>query len=242
MVMTRRRTLAVLGGVLAVGVAAIVILFLLKKGPFQPTISPHRAGFVAQNWRFHLRPLDPEKAPDRLAAERIWRDLFPGMAKDPATRDLLRRLHGDLPVEFVAVDEKAAADKAVMMAPPGEGFAFAFRVGDLRTFPKETEAGEIWFRDIAFGHAILIKDAVAPNAAEGLEGPSPDEALALAMQDYMLRHAEDWVIGGPHFERDFKAPAPAAERRADLDRRIQEYADSARAFYGGLRTPKSWFR
>ncbi len=239
--MTRRRTLVVLGGVLAVGVAVIVVLFLLKKGPFQPAISPHHAGFYARNWRFHLRPVDPEKAGGRLAAERAWRDLFPGMAKDTATGDLLRRLHGDLPVEFVVLDEKATADNAALMAPPGEGFAVAFRVGDLRTFPEKTAAGETWFRVIAFGHAVLIKDAVSPNAAEGLEGPLPGNALALAIEDYMLRHAEDWVIGGPHFE-DRKVIGTAAERRADLDRRIQAHAEQSRSFYRALRTPKSWFR
>lgn len=149
---------------------------------------------------------------------------------------------GDLPVEFVVVNEKSAADNAVLMGPPSEGYAFAFRVGDLRTFSQKTDVGEIWFRDIAFGHATLIKDAVASNAAEGLKEPSPGQALSLAMKDYIFRHAADWVIGGPLFEKDFKAPAPAAERRADLDRRLQEYEDSAKAFYGGLRTPKSWFR
>jgi hypothetical protein len=57
------------------------------------------------------------------------------------------------------------------------------------------------------------------------------------MEDYMLRHAEDWVIGGPHFE-GLKVVATGAERRNDLDRRIQAYAAEASAFYGALRKPK----
>src|SRR5262249_13644688 len=151
-------------------------------------------------------------------------DLFSGMAKDPATRDLFRRLHGDLPVEFVAVDEKAAADDAVMKAPPGEGFAFALRVGDLRTYKENTDSGEVLFRDITFGHVTYIKDAVTSNAAEGLKEPNPGEALGLAMEDYMLRRAGDWMIGGMIVEKDLKVPAQAAERQADLDRRIHAYA------------------
>jgi hypothetical protein len=60
----------------------------------------------------------------------------------------------------------------------------------------------------------------------------------LAIEDYMLRHAPEWVIGGMIFEKDLKMPTQVAERRVVLDRRIQAYAEKANAFYGALRPPR----
>ena len=99
-------------------------------------------------------------------------------------------------------------------------------------------AGELLFRDIAFCHVTAIKDAVVSDPEAALKQPSPGEALTLAIEDYMLRHAPEWVIGGMIFEKDLKMPTQVAERRVVLDRRIQAYAEKANAFYGALRPPR----
>jgi hypothetical protein len=215
-----------------------------------PAATPYTytTSFSARNWAFHLRPVGTVGAAARASAEDTWRDLFPRMAKDQDTLQLLRRLHGGLPVEFVVVDPKAAADDEAMKAPPRERFAFVMRVGDLRTYTKTTPAGEIIFRVIAYSRVAHIKDASRspPMDVEGALGkvvdalkeePRPGEALGLAMDDYMLRQAPDWAIGGPIVMEDQELPG-AGERRADLDRRIQAYAEHASAYYGALRKPR----
>src|SRR5262245_49089627 len=88
-----------------------------KNQPPQQATQPYSTSFSASGWTFHLRHLKPDAQADADKAREVWRDLFPGMAKDATTRDLLRRLHGDLPVELVVLDAKQAWDKAVLMAP-----------------------------------------------------------------------------------------------------------------------------
>jgi hypothetical protein len=170
----------------------------------------------------------------RASAAEIWRDLFPRMAKDEATLDLLNRLHGDHPVAFIVVDGKAARDNTLMTAPPPEGYAIVIRVGDLQMCTEKTSAGILSFRDIAYSRVTDIKDALqSPSAEATTKEPLPDEALTLAMDDYLLRHARDWVRGGPIYQED-EVPAKSEDRRADLNRRIEAAAPQAKAFYGKL--------
>jgi hypothetical protein len=87
-----------------------------------------------------------------------------------------------------------------------------------------------------------MKDAAAPGnlgaLAENMKDePSPGGPLGLAMDDYVQRHAPGWaVIGGPFFEGE-KLPASIEEQRRDLDQRIKEYEDHAKAFFGARRQP-----
>ena len=69
--------------------------------------------------------------------------------------------------------------------------------------------------------------------------PSPGGPLNLAMEDYVLRHAPGWVvIGGPVFAAEGeKLPTSVEDQRRGLDRRIKDYADHAKAFYGARRKP-----
>jgi hypothetical protein len=165
------------------------------------------------------------------------------MAKDPKTRDLLRRLHADLPVEFVVLDAKQAKDDAALLAPPPEGHAIALRVADLGHEEEKSGATAVLVRVIAYGHAVLLRDAQASTTPDTLgalaenwkKGPSPGGPLNLAMEDYVLRHAPGWtVIGGPFF-KDEKLPHSVEEQRRELDRGIKDYADHAKAYYGALR-------
>ncbi len=66
--------------------------------------------------------------------------------------------------------------------------------------------------------------------------PSPGEALGLAMEDYLFRHAPGWtVISGPIIQQNEPLPASVEDQRRDLDRRVKEYADHAKAFYSARR-------
>ena len=132
-------------------------------GPAPGATQPYSTSFSASGWTFHLRPLKPDAPADADKAKAVWRDLLPGMAKDAKTRDLLRRLHADLPVELVVLDAKQAEDKAVLMAPPPDGAAVAMRVADLSHKEEKSKAGTVPVRVIAYSRVILIKDAAAPG-------------------------------------------------------------------------------
>jgi hypothetical protein len=173
-------------------------------------------------------------------AKEVWRDLFPGMAKDPKTLELLKHLHADLPVEFVVLNAKQAEDQATLTAPPPDGASVVMRVADISQKEEKSKAGTVRVRVIAYGRAILIKGATAPGdlgaLAENMKDePSPGGPLGLAMEDYSQRHAPGWaVIGGPFFEGE-KLPASVEEQRRDFDQRIKEYEDHAKAFFGARR-------
>jgi hypothetical protein len=208
--------------------------------PAPEATQPYSTSFSASGWTFHLRHLKPDAPADADKAKEVWRDLFPGMAKDAKTRDLLRQLHADLPVELVVLDAKQAEDKAVLMAPPPDGTAVAMRVADLTQTEEKSKEGAVPVRVIAYSRVILMKDAAAPGNVGALaenmkDEPSPGGALGLAMEDYVQRHAPGWVvIGGPFFENE-KLPASVEEQRKDFDQRIKGYADHAKAFFAARR-------
>jgi hypothetical protein len=204
---------------------------------------PYSNSFWARGWTYHLRHLQPDAAADAAKAKGLWLSLFPGMAKDPKTRELLNHLHAGLPVELVVLDAEQAEDDAVLNAPTPDGYAVAMRVADISHGEEKSGASTVPVRVIAYSRVIMIKNAVASAAADSLgalaedwkNAPSPGEPLSLAMEDYVLRHAPGWaVIGGP-VGQDVKLPSGVEEQRKDLDRRIKEYADHAKAYYGALR-------
>ena len=210
-------------------------------GPAAPeATTPYRTSFSASGWTFHLRPLKPDAQAAADKANEVWRDLFPRMAKDPKTLELLKHLHADLPVEFVILDAKQAQDKAALTAPPPDGTAVVMRVADISRKEEKSKAGTVPVRVIAYSRVILIKDAAAPGDLGALaenvkDEPSPGGPLGLAMEDYVQRHAPGWaVIGGPFFE-DEKLPGSAEGQRRDLDQRIKQYEDHAKAFFDARR-------
>jgi hypothetical protein len=208
--------------------------------PAPEATQPYSTSFSVSGWTYHFRHLKPDAPADADKAKEVWRDLFSGMAKDTKTRDLLRRLHADLAVEFVILDAKQAEDNAVLTAPPLDGAAVAMRVADISHKEEESKAGTVPVRVITYSRVILIKDAAAPGnlgaLAENMKDePSPGGALNLAMEDYVLRHAPGWaVIGGPFF-KDEKLPTSTEEQRRTVDQRIKEYEDHAKTFYGARR-------
>jgi hypothetical protein len=192
-----------------------------------------------------VMPTDADKSKE------VWRDLFPGMAKDAKTRELLTRLHGDWPAEFIVVDAKQAKDKSAFKAPPSDGIAVVLRVADINHKEVQTTAGPVPFREIAFGHVVRIKDAVIAQLPLGKEEPRPGDALDLAIEDYVLRHAPGWVARqgtGPDTSfsddeqlrrsaEDAKLPTDVEDQRRELDEKIKVYADRAKAYYGAMRKP-----
>jgi hypothetical protein len=211
-------------------------------GPASEKAQPFSTSFSASGWTYHLRHLKSEAPADADKAKAVWRGLFPGMAEDAKTRKLLRRLHADLPVALVVLDAKQAADEAVLLAPPPDGTAVAMRVADISHKEEKSKAGTVPVRVIAYSRVVLFKGAASPGNLGALavnmkKEPSPGGALNLAVEDYVLRHAPGWaVIGGPFFEYE-KLPAGVEEQRRDLDQRIKEYEDHAKAFFGARRQP-----
>jgi hypothetical protein len=252
--MTRRHLVAA-GAVLAllvlVGLAAFVKDWWPHSrpqppGPPSPKMAPHSDSFSARNWSYYLRPVPTDKPGPQPSAQGAWDGLFPGMAHDPATRDLLRRLYGGLPVEFVVLDKDAATDEALTRSP-AEGLAVALRVANLGSQMKKTEDGETLFGLIALGRATFIKDFVSPDSGEGVanlittmkDSPSDGTAFHLAVENYMLRHGTGWfVCGGPVFDNTVKLPKDPQGHRADLDARIQAFAEKSADYYDKLRGKK----
>src|SRR5262245_58800784 len=172
-------------------------------GPSSEATTPYSTPFSARGWTYHLRRFKSDATADEAKAKEVWRDLLTGMAKDPRTRDLLRRLHADLPVEVVVLDAKQAEDKAVLMAPPPDGAAVAMRVADISHKEEKSKAVTVPVRVIAYSRVILIRDAASADpdlgalAEQWSKEPLPGGPLSLAMDDYVLRHIPGWtVIGG----------------------------------------------
>ncbi|MFL5241129.1 MAG: hypothetical protein ACJ8FY_03395 [Gemmataceae bacterium] len=217
-----------------------------------PTGTQSRDGaFWVSGWTYYIRPVKPGAPTDANNAKETWQNLFPGMAKDPKTRELLTKLHGGWPAELIAVDTKQAGDKSVFKADPPDGVAVVLRVADLNHKQVKTKAGSVPFREIAYGRVIRIKDAAIATLPLGTEEPLPGEALDLAIEDYVLRHAPGWVARqGTGPDTDFaddeqlrrsaeeaKLPPNVEDQRRELDQKIKDYADRAKAYYGAMSKP-----
>jgi hypothetical protein len=241
----------------ALGVAALLALGAVgyflgwwphtrhQPDPVPARSSPHNDSFSARNWSYYLRPVPTGRPGPTPTAEEAWNGLFPGMAADPSTRELLQRLYGGLPLEFVVLDKGATNDD--LTRPPAEGLAVAFRVADLGSRKEKTVDGETLFGLIALGRATFIKDFVSSDSTDAVAGlvktmsdrPSDGEAFDLAVEDYMLRHQTGWlVVGGPVFDKGRQLPHNPQEHRADLDARIKRYAEKSADFYDKLRGKK----
>jgi hypothetical protein len=235
-----------------VGTAAFFLGWWPRRTPLGlgmpgPQLTPRSDSFSARNWSYYLRPVPTDRPGPGPTAEVAWKDLFPGMAADPATRELLVRLYGGLPVEFEALDKQASDDD--LTKPPGAGSAVALRVASLETHTRKTADGETLFGLIAIGRATYTKDAVSPpgkdindalaEVAKGVaDRPSDGEAFDLAVEDYMLRHGTGWlVVGGPIF-KEGKLPGSEKEHRADLDARIKAFAEKSADYFDRLRGKK----
>ncbi len=205
--------------------------------------------FWVSGWTYYLRPIKSGAPTDADKGKEVWRDLFPGMAKDAKTRELLTRLHGGWPTELVVIDAEHTKDQAAFKAMPPEGVAVVLRVADLNRKDVKTNAGPVPFREITYGRVIRIKDAVIAELPLGKKEPLPEEGLSLAIEDYVLRHAPGWVGRwgtGPgtsfdddqrlgHSADEAKLPVGVEDQRRELDQKIKNYTDNAVAYYGAPR-------
>jgi len=134
-----------------------------------------------------------------------------------------------------------------MKAPPPDGMAVAFRVADAIVAEEKLNirSNPVPVRVTNFCQVILIKNAAtksAPNMAAAASAITnafkelpPSEPLFLVMEDYVLRHAPGWMLIRGVSDEEPKLPADVEEQRRDLDQRIKEFSDRAKAFYGPLR-------
>jgi hypothetical protein len=209
------------------------------------------SSFWVTGWSYYLRPIKSGEPTGVDKSQEVWRNLFTGMAKDPKTRELLTRLHGGWPTALLVVDEKQSRDQSAFKAPPPDGVAVALRVANLNRKVVKTKDGAVPFREIAHGRVIRIKDAATTSLPVGKEEPLPEEALGLAIEEYVLRHAPGWIVRlgtGPatHFDDDqqlrrsaeeAKLPASVEDQRRELERRIRDHEEQAKALYGAIRKP-----
>ena len=226
--------------------------------PPPPSPSPASTGtqsresaFWVSGWGYYLRPIGAGKPTDADKSKEVWGALFSGMSKDAKTRELLTRLHGGWPAVLIVVDEKQAKDQSVFKAQPPDGVAVVLRVADLNLKEVKTKAGPVPFREISYGLVIRMKDAVIAELPSGKVEPLPEEALNLAIEDYVLRHAPGWVARwgtGPatNFADDeqlqrsaeeAKLPASVEDQRRELDQKIEGLASRSKDYHGAMRKP-----
>lgn len=231
-----------------------------REQPPQPPPSPGLAStgtlsrdsaFWVSGWGYYLRPTGAGKPTGADKSKEVWSDLFSGMSKDAKTRELLTRLHGGWPAELIVVDAKQAKDQSAFKAQPPDGVAVVLRVADLNLKEVKTIAGPVPFREISYGLVIRIKDALIAELPLGKAEPLPEEALSLAIEDYVLRHAPGWVAcrgTGPatsfaddeqlrRSAEDAKLPPSVEDQRRELDQKIKDLANRSKDYYGAMRKP-----
>jgi hypothetical protein len=206
------------------------------------------SAFWVSGWGFHLLPIDAKAKESTDKSKEVWRNLFVGMAADVKTRELLTRLHGGWPTELVVVEAKQARDQSAFKAPPSAETAVVLRVAELGRREVATKAGVVPFLEIAYSRVIRIKDAAVSSLPIGKSEPLPGDALEIAVEEYVLRHAPGWVAArgtGPDasFEdgerlrkaaEEARIPPSVDDERRELDRRIEEYANQAKSAFGAV--------
>jgi len=199
--------------------------------------STSTVSMTATNWFFEIQPLQADGKAGTEEVVELGRKLFSGMSKDPKTLELLKRLNGDKPVELVVVPSQQAEEKA-MEGPPSEGFTAVVRVTEGRLDQKHSPPGGLRF-DVAAVSCTTRKDwdgssdKLVEELTAASKGPVDPFSLALAMEDYVARHAPGWTVRSSWSFRGFGATLPASveEQRKDLERWAQEYARRAHEFY-----------
>jgi|GEM_PF-5850904 len=179
----------------------------------------------------------------------VWRELLPGMVADEKSQELLRKLHGDLPAEFILIDVKQLEDLDKNTARPRKGVTVAFWVADAIVADQLLKIGspKVPARAVNYGQVVLIENATrksAPDVASAMSQSGmtdvfkdlrPVEPLFLLMEDYILRHAPGWILIRGLSDEDPKLPASVEEQRRDVDQRINSFAERAKTYYDTLR-------
>lgn len=193
-------------------------------------------------------------APLATPPAKFWAGLFEDLARDPATAALLRRLFGGLRVQIVVLEAMPGKDDPVWEKRPDPGFDVVVRVCNggphvVRTAQGNTKAGgpvpvEYLVGTMSLGLVIdADPPADLPRSDSALLPPDSHDALKLAVEDHLLRQEAAWR--GVHFgsvgeHAEFGRVAEGArktpaERRKDLDARIEEFAGRYRGYLAGKR-------
>jgi len=160
-------------------------------------------------------------------------DILYELARDPAARRLIATLHPGLPVEVARVDSTSAALEKERTAPPSSPDRTAFRFADLGTVHRvydgrETVTFFVWAAWVSVRSKAPDEPRVDPDSQEHMLSelaslPHAFEALALAIEDYLLRNDLGWAVCHWTVDRS-QAPEDPAAHRAELDRKIADYA------------------
>jgi hypothetical protein len=190
----------------------------------------------ATDVEIYFLPVGPKDAGRRPALE-VWRALFAGMAPDPDTKTLLRRLYNDLPVELVVVPAQAAKDKGAMdrvAAPPRPDFAVVLRVAaepDLHEVRGGDRVGSLGCRrDTRVKRGEKSTDFVRlDNDGNIADSVRPDDTaiLLLVTNDYLLRTKAGYcAFQGTADSQIIRSKFPTLDleaMRANLDQQIADY-------------------
>jgi hypothetical protein len=194
--------------------------------------------FLALNWVFQLQPAGDDPAAKASDAAVVWRGVLSGLARDPATPDVLRRVFGGWPARFETLESGEATDQSLQALPQGDS-VIVLRAADQGS---ETDGAGQPRLLVAYGYAarmprgsrasgaLVPEPDSVPNSPQG--PPEPGEAFVLLAQEYLLRHHPEWRLVSPLPESNIPTEADPGARRAWLDRRIAEHADRFRATYG----------
>jgi hypothetical protein len=231
-----RRVALVVVAVLALGALGGGLWYVVHLSSQETPPKPLR---WAQNARLHRGfqlipvPQDPsEKAPP---LEEVWRDLFPKMAKDAQTRQLIGEMLGRTPYQFVVLDsDEKAAEDALPKLPPAEG-AIILGVGPSPTWREMwRHPNGVWQSSTRPGPDSLEADQYIRCLDVGLtlayleHSPSGMAEIKnveiMAANEYLVRHRLGCLLCTELNEEDFRAVVGSAEAaRAYEARQIAQW-------------------
>jgi hypothetical protein len=163
----------------------------------------------------------------------VWRDLFPKLSRDAETRQLIGRLLGRAPYQFVVLDaDEKAAEEALPKVPPAEG-AIILGVGPSpkwsarwrhpngmwqaarRPGPEDPEADK-YIRCLDVGLTLAYLEHSPSGGAE------IKNVQILAANEYLARHRLGCLLCMELTAEEFQAVVGSAEAaRAYQARQIE---------------------
>jgi len=242
--MTRSRKIGAVVYFVLLGTAAIALGLWLnaearRRNPEPTPPGPLMARPATWGWPVHLIPISLDADAQRQDPEKVWNDLFAGVAADPVSAKLFRELMGGARVQLETTTA-TTYDDPTMREPAGAGFDVVFRFRSTYSGKKAihpTADGPVPYLFGRVGHA-----AFGPQEFFAGDAASEFDALNLVIEDHVLRQASGWRFVHSTSPQDDilaqrKQPKTLEELRADLNRRIREYTQRYRSFRSSQAKP-----
>jgi hypothetical protein len=184
---------------------------------------------------FQLIPVGQGPAAKAPPLEEVWRDLFPRMARDAQTKELIGDLLGWAPYHLVILDaDETAAEENLPRTPPAEraiilgvrpspkwseSWRHADGTGQSASRPgPETPQADKYVRCLEVGLTLVYLEHSPAGHAE------IKNVQLLAANEYLLRHRLGCLLCTELSPEDFRAIVGSAEgARAYHAREIEEY-------------------